>query len=129
MMNRYLADMTRIQLKEIAPYSLAVLPTCSIEQHGTHLPLSTDALLCNAVISKAAGLAAPGSSSRRNIIIVPALYYGDSHHHQPFPGVLSLTSNSYTRAVKEICQGISESGFQPLAIINGHGGMNLVIIL
>ena len=122
MINRQLADMNRIQLKDIAPYSLAVLPTCSIEQHGTHLPLSTDGLLCNAVIAKAAGLASPGSSSRKEIILAPALYYGDSHHHHPFPGVLSLTSSSYTRTVKEICEGISQSGFQRLAIINGHGG-------
>ena len=53
-MTRLLAEMTREQIREIAPNAVAVLPTAAIEQHGPHMPIITDTLLCGTVAQRAA---------------------------------------------------------------------------
>src|SRR5690606_34911147 len=86
MMTVLLEEMTRDQIKELAPNAVAVLPTASIEQHGPHLPIVTDTLLCGTVARRAAE--AVGDQAR--VVVAPVLPFGNSHHHRPFAGVLSL---------------------------------------
>ena len=110
-----LAEMTRDQIKAAAPHSVAVLPTASIEQHGPHMPVITDTLLCGTVAERAA-------LRSTNIIVAPVLCYGNSHHHRPFAGVLSLSAPTYMAAVTEVLEGLVLSGFRKLVVLNGHGG-------
>jgi creatinine amidohydrolase len=113
-----LAEMTREQIKRAAPTAIAVLPTASIEQHGPHAPVITDTLLCGTVAQRAAERAA----NQVQVLVAPVLCYGNSHHHRPFPGVLSLSSPTYLAAVTEILEGLALSGFRKLIVLNGHGG-------
>jgi creatinine amidohydrolase len=113
-----LEEMTRNQIAALAPDAIAVLPTASIEQHGPHLPVVTDTLLCGTVARRAAEKAA----GRTQVIVAPVLIYGNSHHHRPFPGVLSLASDTYMAAVREVLEGLVLSGFKKLVVLNGHGG-------
>jgi creatinine amidohydrolase len=113
-----LAEMTREQIRRAAPNAVAVLPTASIEQHGPHAPVITDTLLCGTVAQRAAEAAA----GQAQILVAPVLCYGNSHHHRPFPGVLSLSSPTYLAAVTEVLEGLVLSGFRKLVILNGHGG-------
>lgn len=113
-----LAELTRDDVARLAPTALAVLPTASIEQHGPHLPVWTDSLLCETVIQRAAEKA----SAHIPLLVAPILYYGNSHHHFPFAGTLSLTSSTFMTAVTEILEGLVRSGCRKLAVINGHGG-------
>ena len=96
-MTRLLAEMTRDQIAAAAPNAVAVLPTASIEQHGPHMPILTDTLLCGTVARQAAerALTAPESVE---VLVAPVLPYGNSHHHRPFAGVLSLSSGTYMAA-------------------------------
>lgn len=110
-----LAELTRDQIQDIAPTAVAVLPTASIEQHGPHLPVITDTLLCGTVAQRAA-------EQVENVYVAPVLTYGNSHHHRPFAGVLSLASDTYMAAVTDILEGMVLSGFRKLLILNGHGG-------
>lgn len=113
-----LAEMTREQIRRLAPNAVAVLPTASIEQHGPHAPIITDTLLCGTVAQRAAERAA----GRVQAVVAPVLCYGNSHHHRPFAGVLSLSSPTYLAAVTEILEGLLLSGFRKLIVLNGHGG-------
>ncbi|GIV77874.1 creatininase family protein [Litorilinea aerophila] len=113
-----LAEMTREQIRAVAPEAVAVLPTASIEQHGPHLPVVTDTLLCGTVAQRAAERAAGDVP----VVVAPVLPYGNSHHHRPFPGVLSLTSTTFMAAVTEVLEGLVLSGFRKLVVLNGHGG-------
>src|SRR5690625_6845725 len=78
----HLAALTRRQVAELAPRGVAVLPIGSLEQHGEHLPLATDALLVQEVVER-------GLSEREDVALCPALPYGFSGHHQ-FAAALSL---------------------------------------
>lgn len=111
-----LAEMTREQIRKAAPNAIAVLPTASIEQHGPHAPVITDTLLCGTVAQRAA------ERSAAKVIVAPVLCYGNSHHHRPFAGVLSLSSATYMAAVTEVLEGLVLSGFRKLIVLNGHGG-------
>ena len=113
-----LAEMTRDQISAVASDAIAVLPTASVEQHGPHLPVITDTLLCGTVAQKAAEIAEATTS----VVVAPVLCYGNSHHHRPFAGVLSLTSHTFMEAVTEILEGLVLSGFRKLMVLNGHGG-------
>ncbi len=113
-----LAELTREQIRVAAPEAIAVLPTASIEQHGPHLPVITDTILCGAVAEQAAELA----NETTPVLVAPVLCYGRSHHHRPFPGVLSLSSDVYMRALADVLEGLALSGFTRIAVLNGHGG-------
>lgn len=117
-MKSLVSEMTREEVRRIAPQATAVLPVGSIEQHGPHLPVWTDSLVCETIASRAAELAA----SQTQVAVAPILHYGNSHHHFPFPGVLSLTSPTFLAAVTEILESLVLTGFRKLVILNGHGG-------
>ena len=114
-----LGEMTREQIKRVAPNAIAVLPTAAIEQHGPHIPIITDTLLCGTVAQRAAEAA---SARGVAVVVAPVLCYGNSHHHRPFAGVLSLSSATFMAAVIDILEGLKLSGFKKLVVLNGHGG-------
>ena len=52
------AELNREQIKKIAPTAIAVMPTAATEQHGPHMAVGTDTLLCSTVARRAAEAAA-----------------------------------------------------------------------
>ena len=113
-----MANMTREQVADVAAEALAVFPTASMEQHGPHLPICTDTALALEVIDRALKKVRPP----RPIVVLPPLHFGSSHHHLSYAGVLSLTSDTYMRAVRDICEGLITQGFSRILMVNGHGG-------
>ncbi len=111
-------EMTREQVLEIAPRAIGVLPTAATEQHGPHMAVGTDTLLCTTVARRAAEAAA----DQVPVVIAPPLAFGSSFHHNPFGGVLTLTSSTFIEVVAEVVAGLSRSGFRKVVILNGHGG-------
>ena len=123
-MTTLLAEMTREQIRAIAPTTTAVLPTAAIEQHGPHLAIVTDTLACGTICQRAAGTAtAEGAPTT----VAPTLQFGASHHHRPYPGVLSLALPTFIRVVEELCESLVLSGFKRIVIVNGHGGNDAAV--
>jgi creatinine amidohydrolase len=99
---------------------VVVLPTGSLEQHGPHLPISTDSRLVSEVARRAGETAA----SRRpglDILLLPVLMLGRSPHHLDFPGSLSLKTSTYVASIEEISACLFGQGFRRLLLLNGHG--------
>ena len=117
----HLQLLTRNQIQDRAPTGTVVLPTASIEQHGPHLPVNVDTVLCTQVAELAVERAAAKANSG-SICLAPTHSWGNSHHHRPYPGVLSLTSGNYMATITDILEGLYQSGFRRLFILNGHGG-------
>ncbi len=116
-----LEELTRDQIASYAPNAAVVLPTASIEQHGPHLPVVVDTMLCTTVAHRAAANARH-ECGENAIWVAPTFSWGNSHHHRPFAGVLSLSSAQYIATVTDIVEGLILSGFQRILILNGHGG-------
>ena len=96
---------------------IAILPVGSIEQHGAHLPVSTDAFdaywLAKETVKR---VKAPKPT------VLPPLNYGISYHHMTFPGTISLAPETLISTVYDIGCSVASYGVKKLLIINGHGG-------
>jgi creatinine amidohydrolase/Fe(II)-dependent formamide hydrolase-like protein len=102
------------RLREV---DLALLPVGSIEQHGPHLPLDTDAFDADYLARQVAA----GCSSPRPLVL-PLIPYGVAYHHQDFSGTLSIGPDTLAKVVYEIGISVANQGITKLVIINGHGG-------
>lgn len=120
----FLAEMTREQARALAPEALAVLPVGAIEQHGPHLPVCTDTLIVEHVARAAAQAA-----GELTTVVAPALPFGNSHHHLPFGGTMSLSTETYYRVLVDLLESLIAGGFRRIFIVNGHGGNNELIQL
>ncbi|MGD8375555.1 MAG: creatininase family protein, partial [Acidobacteriota bacterium] len=113
-----LAEMTwqqaRVRLKET---DLALLPVGSIEQHGPHLPLDTDAWDADYLSRRVAE-----RCSRPRPLVLPLISYGVSYHHDDFSGTLSVGPDVLSRLVLEVGISAARNGITKLVIVNGHGG-------
>jgi creatinine amidohydrolase/Fe(II)-dependent formamide hydrolase-like protein len=96
---------------------IALLPVGSVEQHGPHLPLDTDAFDARRLAEDVAL-----RCERPRPLVLPLIPYGVSYHHDDFPGTISLGPDTLARMVHEIGLDLARHGVTKLVIINGHGG-------
>src|SRR5689334_17133268 len=88
-----------------------LVPVGSLEQHGPHLPLDTDARIAAAVARRAADPA---------MLVAPPLAYGASGEHEGFAGTLSIGHAALRAVLVEL--GRSAGWAARLVFVNGHGG-------
>lgn len=120
-----LHEITRTEAAERAPHALAVMPVGATEQHGPHLPLGTDFLIVEHVARQAASLA----RNDGDVLVTPTLPFGSSHHHLPFGGTISMATEQYFRAMRDMVESLVTAGFRRIFILNGHGGNHEIIQL
>jgi creatinine amidohydrolase len=113
-----LHELTREQLRGLAPTALVVIPIGATEQHGPHLPVGTD-FLCAERIARDAAVQAQDEIP---VLVSPTLPFGSSHHHLPFGGTLSLPTDLYYQVLMELGRSLVIDGFRRLFFVNGHGG-------
>lgn len=119
-----LAEMTWPEVGElVGPGALVVLPVASTEQHGPHLPLSTDAVILTECVRRAAERV----RHRIPIAVAPTLPFGFSEHHMAFPGTLTLSLPAFLTALTDLCQSLIRHGFRRVLLVNGHGGNQEVL--
>jgi creatinine amidohydrolase len=111
-----LSRLTSPEIGACAPNSIALLPVAAIEQHGHHLPVSTDTAIASEVARRAE------ASLPEKVVLVPTLWAGNSHHHIDFPGTLSLRSETYIAVLVDLADCLLRSGFRKVLFLNGHGG-------
>jgi creatinine amidohydrolase len=104
-------------------HAVVALPVASIEQHGPHLPLYTDSLIVQEVLSRTLAHLPDDFP----LWTLPLLSYGRSNEHTGFAGTVTLTSETLVRVLKEIGASIARSGFRRFVIVNGHGGNTEII--
>lgn len=115
-----LHELTREESAARAGEVLVVVPVGATEQHGPHLPLGTDFLIVEHVARAAAQSARSGG--RLDVVVAPTFPFGSSHHHLPFGGTVSLATERYYGALRDMAASLIRSGFRRIFIVNGHGG-------
>jgi len=91
----------------------AIIPVGSLEQHGDHLPVSTDSIIAEYL--------AENVSKSIHAICLPVLSIGVSFEHEPMFNV-SLTHQTFSRVLKEVCISLIKFGIKDILILNGHHG-------
>ncbi|MEZ5239829.1 MAG: mycofactocin biosynthesis peptidyl-dipeptidase MftE [Microthrixaceae bacterium] len=118
-----LGDATWSEVASGGPLLLAA-PVGSCEQHGPHLPLSTDTLL-------AESLAAALAAARPGVVVAPSIGIGASGEHESFPGTLSIGTGALTTVLVELARSAlpaatadrqHQPAFTGVLFVNGHGG-------
>jgi creatinine amidohydrolase len=100
------------------PDAVALLALGAIEQHGPHLPLSTD--LDIACGLQAAALQRLGAELE--VFVLPPLVLGASDEHAGFAGTLSLRPGQMSKQLLAIGEGLARVGLRRLVVLNAHGG-------
>ena len=122
--SRFLPYLTTEQVGELPKErGVLVLPIASIEQHGPHLPIYTDSLIVEEVLSRTLPLLPDDFP----LWVLPLLPYGKSNEHARFPGTITLTSETLIQVLKDIGGSVARSGFRRFVILNGHGGNTEII--
>ncbi|AIF84214.1 uncharacterized protein, putative amidase [Candidatus Nitrososphaera evergladensis SR1] len=91
----------------------AIIPIGSMEQHGPHLPVSTDALIAEHVSKLVA--------QKVGAFVLPAIAYGVSFEHDPMFHV-SLRNSTLSALVCDACAALASHGVKEIIVINGHHG-------
>ena len=92
---------------------IAVIPVGSIEQHGPHLPVSTDSDIVTEVAKKI--------SEKYGYLLLPTLNYGVSYEHAPFFN-LSIRESTLRTILTDLCTSLLSNNIKTVFIINGHHG-------
>ncbi len=92
---------------------VAVIPVGSIEQHGPHLPISTDSDIVTEVATRIA--------KKNGYLLLPTITYGVSYEHAPFLN-LSIKESTLRAVITDLCTSLQNNGIKTVFVINGHHG-------
>lgn len=93
-----------------------LIPIAALEQHGHHMPVFTDSLLCGEVTRRA------HERLKDKILMTPLQWLGNSEHHLDFPGTMSASPRVYLDLLRDMVENFLFVGFKRIVLINGHGG-------
>lgn len=110
-----LLDMTHPEVKEyLGKRNDIILPLGSVEEHGYHLPLSTDGDIAVAIAREL--------GKRLGIAVAPVLWYGVCVSTAPYPGTVSVTFDGLRAYVGDILLDFKRNGFETIYLLSGHLG-------
>ena len=115
---KLMEDMTWEEVRDAAAAELpVVLSIGSTEQHGPHLPLSTDCIIPVGIALRAA--------SDVPLIVAPPIRYGAksralSGGGETFPGTISLRGSTLVETLRDVLVGLGRSGFHKVCVQNWH---------
>ena len=98
--------------------AVAIIPLAAVETHGPHLPLGTDTFIMEGYLERVVDRLPPESP----VLFLPIQTIGKSDEHNAFPGTLTLSAETATRAWIEIGESLHRAGVRKLVLLNSHGG-------
>ena len=98
-------------IKEKRP--TVIIPVGSIEQHGAHLPITTDSDIITEIASRL--------GKKCGFIVFPTVSYGISDEHSPLFNT-SIATNTLRTILSNIINSLLDNGVKDFCILNGHHG-------
>jgi len=115
-MNCYWIQNTEYALAALREASggVAAVPLASIESHGPHLPLGSDPLTIEHVMSRLV--------ARETVAVLPTVSYSSVIEARGLPGAINIRTETLMDLVEQICDEIYRNGFDKIVLVQGHGG-------
>jgi len=96
----------------------AIVPIGTIEQHGSHLPLATDAMIAEEIAKSVSKLV--------DAFVLPCVFYGVSYEHKPLFNV-SIRNETFAALISDICLSLVENGINKIILLNAHYGNDAIL--
>jgi creatinine amidohydrolase len=90
-----------------------IIPIGSLEQHGPHLPVSTDTIIIEHL--------AKNIAEKIQSLYIPAITFGISFEHEPLFNI-SLSHTTFSNLIGDICVSLAKYGIKNIILLNGHHG-------
>lgn len=90
-----------------------IIPIGSLEQHGPHLPVSTDTIIIEHL--------AKNIAEQIQSLYIPAITFGISFEHEPLFNI-SLSHTTFSNLIGDICVSLAKYGIKKIILLNGHHG-------
>lgn len=116
--------------------AIALLPCGAVEAHGPHLPLLTDVVIAETAALRAAAMLLepafrasdaprpehPGREAESSIaaVVLPPLVYAVADYAGEFPGTLSISAETASALVADVCRAAARSGLAGVVLCNAH---------
>lgn len=91
-----------------------LIPFGSVEEHGYHLPLSTDTIQAYEVGKKASRLIP--------LFVAPPIHYGSCRSTSCHPGTISISTATLKALLKDIVRSLYGQGLRNVIVLTGHAG-------
>ncbi|HWI40438.1 MAG TPA: creatininase family protein [Verrucomicrobiae bacterium] len=91
-----------------------IIPFGSVEEHGAHLPLSTDTIQAYEVARKAAEVVP--------LFVAPPVHYGNCRSTSCHPGTISISTATLKALAKDIVRSFRLQGLRNFILLTGHAG-------
>jgi creatinine amidohydrolase len=99
-----------------------IVPFGSVEEHGPHLPLSTDTWHAQEVSRRAA--------RRYPLLVAPPVHYGVCRSTSEHPGTISISGGTLKALSLDLGRELYRQGCRQLILLTGHaGGTHLAALL
>lgn len=106
-------NMTVKQVREgLETMKTVIVPNGIVEQHGYHLPLSTDIIAPEEISARVSAIT--------GCFVAPAMRYGFSGGM--LPGTINVSPQAVSLVLMDIFRSLIAQGFENIVIVLGHGG-------
>ncbi len=102
--------------------AVVIIPVASIEQHGEHLPVNTDANECFTIAQRAAQ-----AIDEFTVLVLPVIWTGYSPMHMTYQGAITLKYHTLVELLTEVAVAVAAHGFKKILFLNGHGANEPII--
>lgn len=97
------------------PQPVVAIPIGAVEDHGPHLPISTDNDILEGILAEC------GRRAGGDLLVLPTIPFGLDEHHMDFPGVIAIEIETALAYLAQTAISVARHGFTHLLIVNGHG--------
>lgn len=116
-------EMRRTEFEQaVKADAVVIIPVGSVEQHGNHLPVGTDAIGCFTIAQRAAE-----AIDEFPVLVSPIIWAGYSPMHMAYPGTITLKFNTLVNLLTDVAVCIYAHGFRKIFFLNGHSGNEFIM--
>jgi len=109
----FMENMTVKDMEEaLTKTRTVIIPVGIVEQHGYHLPLSTDIHNANEIPKKA--------GDRLEAVVAPVVPY--CYSGGELLGTVNISPQVFSLLIMDICSEFARMGFKNIVVLLGHGG-------